>query len=117
MTRYRVLVTATALEAVERHVRFVSDEQHSPRNAERWLQAISDAVGSLETLPRRAKLAEEDAYVTYEVRRLVVYNHLLLFTIDDDRGVVHIIGLRHGQRLPTPEQLPATMDELRDAEE
>ena len=48
------------------------------------LEQVWDAVDSLEHLPRRAAKAQEDEFVAYEVRQLVVGGHLLLFTIDDD---------------------------------
>lgn len=64
-------------------------------------------MDSLEQWPRRAALAEESAYVEYEVRQFVVGRHLLLFTIDDDRRKVWVIGLLHGHRLPRPSELPA----------
>ena len=62
---------------------------------------------SLEQWPRRAAKAEEDAYVEYEVRQLIVGNHLVLFTVDDDSRTVWIIELRHGHRRPRPRDLPA----------
>ena len=49
---------------------------------------------------------KSNEYFEHEVRQLVVGSHLLLFTIDDDRRTVWIVGLRHGHRLPRQEELP-----------
>ncbi len=106
MTNYAVELTNAALAAIAAQAHYIAIEDQAPRSAERWLGRIWDAVGSLEQLPKRAGKAEEDAYVDYEVRKLVIDNHLLLFTIDDDRRKVWIIGLRHGHHLPQPEELP-----------
>jgi hypothetical protein len=40
------------------------------------------------------------------VRRVIVGNHLLLFTVDEADRQVWVIGFRHGSRLPRPEDLP-----------
>lgn len=102
---YEVEVTSTALVAISAAAKHIAVEALAPMNAQRWLERVWDAVTSLEHFPRRAQLAPEDEYVDYEVRRLRVGSHLLLFTVDDARRTVFIIGLRHGKRLPMPNQL------------
>jgi len=106
MTRYSVEVTESALAAITAHARYIALDAQSPGNAARWLEAVWDAVDSLEAWPRRAGTAEEDAHVDHDVRQLVVGSHLLLFTVDEERRIVWIIGLRHGHRLPRPDDLP-----------
>lgn len=116
MSNYAVEVTDAALTAITAQARYIAVESQAPQNAKRWLGRIWDAVDSLEQFPRRAGKAEEDAYVEYEVRKLVIDSHLLLFTIDDDRRKIWIIGLRHGHRLPRPGDLPPDQASLDDAE-
>ncbi len=106
MTRYAVELTDSALASISAQARYIAVEAQMPVNAQRWLERVWKAVDSLEQWPRRAAKAAEDAYVEYEVRQLVVGSHLLLFTIDDDRRKVWIVGLRHGHRLPRPDELP-----------
>lgn len=106
MTRYAVEVTEAALEAVEEHVRYIAVEAQAPLNAARWLDRILGAAASLEQFPKRGPLAEEDAYVGHEVRHFVVGNHLLLFSVDEERKTVWVLGLRHARRLARPGELP-----------
>ncbi len=112
MTSFSVELTDAAMAAIATQAQYIATEDQAPLNAERWLARIWDAVDSLEQSPRRAAKAEEDAYVEYEVRRLVIDSHLLLYTIDDDRRKVWIIGLRHGHRLPRPGDLPTDPNSL-----
>ncbi len=112
MSNYAVELTDAAMAAIATQAEYIAVEAQAPLSAESWLAKIWDAVDSLEQSPRRAGKAEEDAYVEYEVRRLVIGTHLLLFTIDDDRQKVWIIGLRHGHRLPRPGDLPVEPDSL-----
>ena len=106
MTRHEVQLTETALVAIGAQARYIAKKAKAPLDAQRWLERIWDAVDSLERFPRRAALAEEAAYVDYEVRQLVIGTHLLLFTIDDTQKRVWIIGLRHGRRLPRSGETP-----------
>jgi plasmid stabilization system protein ParE len=106
MTEYSVEVTDAAFVALRRHARYIAVDAGAPQNAKSWLEQVWDAVDSLERFPRRAPKAAEDAFVDYEVRELVVGSHLLLFTIDEERRKVWIVGLRHGHRLPRPKDLP-----------
>jgi len=106
MIEYSVEVTDTAFAAIRREARYIAVDVKEPENANRWLELLWDAVDALERIPRGAHVAEEQAYVDYEVRQLVVGTHLVLFTIDDERQKVWIVGVRRGQRRPRPEELP-----------
>ncbi|MCD4748091.1 MAG: type II toxin-antitoxin system RelE/ParE family toxin [Thermoanaerobaculales bacterium] len=106
MTKYTVELTDAALAAIAAQARYIAVEAKAPLNAKRWLEQVWDAVDSLERWPRRTAKAEEDAYLAYEVRQLIVGSHLLLFTVDDDRRTVWVVGLRHGHRLPRSGDLP-----------
>ena len=77
-------------------------EQHAGETGARWSLRMSEAVESLAELPRRCKLAPEDASSPYEVRELLYGDkpHLyrLLFTIENE--VVYVLHVRHGRILP-----------------
>ena len=76
------------------------------------LEKVWETIDSLEGNPRRGAKAEEDSYVEYEVRQLVVGGILLLFTVDDERKTVWVMGLRHGHRLVRPDDLPSDLSAL-----
>jgi len=114
MKEYTVEITDAAFVAIRNQARHIAIECQAPENAKRWLEQVWDAVDSLEHFPRRAAKAQEAEFVPYEVRQLVVGSHLILFTIDDDHRKVWIVGLRHGHRLPRPQDLqqnPASRDD------
>ena len=106
MSRFAVELTDAALSAIAEQARYIAVDAQAPVNAQSWLERIWDAADSLERWPCRATLAEEDAYVVYEVRQLVVGKHLILFTVDEERRKIWIIGFRHGHRRPRPGDLP-----------
>lgn len=110
MTRYAVEVTDAALDAIAEQARYIAVDARALLNAARWVERIWDAADSLEQLPRRGALAEENAYVEHEVRQLVVGRHLLLFTVDEECKTVWVLGLRHGRRLADPSALAERPD-------
>ncbi len=85
---------------------YIAIDRQAPLNASRWLEQVWDAIDGLEEMPNRHNLAPENDYKPYEVRRALVGDYLVLFTIDNSAGKVWVIGFRHGSRLPRPDELP-----------
>lgn len=114
--RYSVELTDTAATAILIHARYIAEHRREPLNAERWLESVWDAVDSLECMPRRCAVAEEDEYLDYEVRAILAGSVSLLLTIDDELEIVWIVAVRGEGQLPRPEQLPSSLDVLRGRE-
>lgn len=108
--KYKIEITRTAESSIFEQAYYIAVERRAPQAARRWLRRIWEAVDSLEQLPRRGKIAPEDKYLPYEVRMLTVRSHLILFTIDDERRKVVVVGFRRGKRLPRPADLPKSLD-------
>lgn len=87
-------------------VRYIAIEQESPLNAQGWLEDLWDAIETLEQMPHRCALAEEGGYRPFEIRKLVHGEYLILFTIDNERQTVFVIGVRHGMRQARPNERP-----------
>jgi hypothetical protein len=104
--KYAVEITDTAFELIRSQARYIAVDCKAPLNAARWLERVWDAIDGLEDTPARHNLAEEDAFKPYEVRRALVGDYLILFTIDDAAGKVWVIGFRHGARIPRPDDMP-----------
>jgi mRNA-degrading endonuclease RelE of RelBE toxin-antitoxin system len=104
--KYTVEVTKTAFELIQDQARYIAADCHAPLNASRWLEQIWDVVDGLESLPERHNFAPENDYKTYEVRRVLAGEYLILFTIDEPAKKVWVIGFRHGSRLPRPLDIP-----------
>lgn len=107
--KYRVETTDVARDLIREQARYIAVDRQAPLNAARWLEQVWDAVDGLEQMPARCPLAEEDGTKPYEVRRALVGDYVLLFTIDERARTVWIIGFRHGGRLPRPDDLPDAM--------
>ena len=109
--RYTVKLSVTVVEQITEYARFVAEQRRAPENAQRWLERVYDAIETLDRMPQRCDLAPENAHRPYEIRRLLIGQYLALFTIDEAKRAVHVIGFRHGYRLPRPGELPAKSPE------
>jgi plasmid stabilization system protein ParE len=103
---FDVEITDAALAAIRAQVKYIAIECRAPLNAGRWLERVWDAIDGLALMPERHGLAAEDEFKPYEVRRVLVGNYLILFTIEKKARKVWVIGFRHGSRLPRPGELP-----------
>jgi len=101
--RYRVDLTDEAWAKVRAQAMYIAKEAGAPLNAGRWLERVLDASETLDHSPRRCPLALENPFFPVELRALSVDGFLLLFTVDDDAGVVRILSARHGRQMPTSE--------------
>ena len=98
---YRVDLTDEAWSKIRDQARYIAEEAQAPLNAGQWLGRILDAVETLEQWPKRCPEAVESAFFPFQVRSLNIDGYLLLFTVDDDAGVVRVLNARHGRQLPT----------------
>ncbi len=101
-----ITLPATAREAIREQVRFIAVDQQSPQNAAEWLDRVWTCIDGLEFLPKRHLKAEGYDHLPYVVQRAILDNHLILFTVDEANATVYVVGLRHGARLPRPDELP-----------
>ena len=112
MKRFAVEITDAAMAEIRDHARYIAFERFDPGNAQSWLSKVWEAVDTLDAMPRAHPIAEESEDVDYEVRFVLAGRDVLLFTVDDERDTVWIIGLRGRGRLPRPDELPHDTDAL-----
>ncbi len=102
---YKVEISTSACDAINEQARYIAVDCQAPLDGSRWLEQVWDAIGGLEHMPSRHNLAPESAFKSYEVRRVLVGDYLILFTIDQAASTVWVIGFRRGSRLPRPDAL------------
>ena len=106
MIHYSVVVAPIAAEKIAEYGRYIAEASGSSEVAERWIDRVYATIEKLDHFPRRFELAEEDAFRDYEIRRQIIGNYLVLYTIDESRSTIRVVGFRHGARLPRPDELP-----------
>lgn len=104
--KYRVIVMPVAEAAINRHIAYLLNERRSPQAASRVLQRIDDAIDKLQTFPHAGGRPPEADHRDYLIRFRLVDRCLLLYTVDDAKRTVAVIGFRHGAQQPRPQDLP-----------
>jgi len=106
MRIYTIVVTPEAADQIARYGRYIEDVAGLPETAERWVQYVYTKIRKLEFSPQRHGLAVENAARNYEIRRQIIGNYLVLYHVNEPSETVHVIGFRHGSRLPRTDELP-----------
>ena len=110
MNSYRVIVAPVAAKSIADYGQYIAEVAGKPETAERWVNHVYDKISTLDAFPQRHALAEENGQREYEIRRQIIGNYLVLYSIDEASLTVHVVGFRHGHRLPQSEILPEKLD-------
>jgi len=103
--KFRVIIQDSAQRDLEEITAWIAED--SPERASKWYWRVKDAINTLESFPRRCRIAPENQFFDEEIRHLLHgkrrHIYRILFTIHESE--VHVIHIRHGARRPlTPAQ-------------
>ncbi len=94
---FRIEFARRAERALDEAYDFIANDSVS--HADQWYFEAKEAVLSLKHYPARCGFAYENDLVDFELRQLVFGKrsgrYRILFTIDSELRVVHIIAIRH----------------------
>ncbi len=91
---YRLFYTQRALNDLAEIVGYIADDD--PQAASRFGSSLLDYLDLLEKYPRMGARIRERS----QVRKLVHSPILIYYAVRDDEGIVEILHLRHGSRVP-----------------
>jgi plasmid stabilization system protein ParE len=95
---YKVIIQPPALTDIEAAYLYI--RSHAPSAAERWLDAVLDAVDTLGEFPDRCGRARESDEFEEDIRQLLVgrrpHVYRVLFVVRDK--AVRVLHLRHAAR-------------------
>jgi plasmid stabilization system protein ParE len=106
MRKYRVIVLPTVKAIIRSLIVMIATERHAPTAAQRLLSKIKQALVELKTFPHIGPRPPEDDFRPYLIRCRIIGKYLLLYTVNDEKRKVHVIGFRHGAQEPRPGLLP-----------
>ena len=104
--QYEVKLTAQAAEQIQEVVSYISKNLFEPETAKRWLNIIQENITSLNTMPARYPLTEEEPWRTYGIRKMVVKNFLVYYLINEEQKTVSVTAVIYGRR----DQIAALLD-------
>ncbi|MBR3954117.1 MAG: type II toxin-antitoxin system RelE/ParE family toxin [Clostridia bacterium] len=98
MDEYEVKITPQASAQMLEIFSYISRTFKESVAAERLLQELQKSILSLDTMPKRVALVDEDPWRSYGVHKMPVKNFLVYFWVNDAQKEVHITAVIYGRR-------------------
>ena len=88
MEQYKVEITKEALQDMEDIYNYIAVELLSPENAMGQYNRIADEILTLDTFPQRYRILDSEPEKQMELRRMLVDNYSVFYTIRGDKVIV-----------------------------
>ena len=88
MEQYKVEITKEALQDMEDIYNYIALELLSPENAMGQYNRIADEILTLDTFPQRYRIMDSEPEKQMELRRMLVDNYSVFYTIRGDKVIV-----------------------------
>ena len=98
MDEYKVKITPQASEQMSEIFGYISGTLKEAVAAERLLQELQKSILSLNTMPKRVLLTDEEPWRSYGIRKMLVKNFLVYFWVNEELKEVHITAVVYGRR-------------------
>ncbi|MBQ1328339.1 MAG: type II toxin-antitoxin system RelE/ParE family toxin [Lachnospiraceae bacterium] len=93
MKKYTVKITRQARDHIREIKKYIEQELAAPEAASNTLAILKKEIKSLETMPERIKLTEEEPWRSRDVHRMRVKNYYVYFWIDEVNSKVQITSI------------------------
>lgn len=98
MDKYSIDITQSAELDIIGIVGYISDEFLSPETAGELLQRFHETVITLEDFPYRNGLVLDERLALQGIRKTMVDNYLIFYTINEEQKIVTIIRILYSRR-------------------
>lgn len=98
MDEYKVKITPQASTQMLELFSYISNTLKEPVAAERLLDELQKSILSLDTMPKRVALVDEQPWLSYGVHKMPVKNFLVYFWVNEELKEVHITAVIYGRR-------------------
>ena len=96
--RYTVKITTQAQEQLREIISYIRFTLQSPGTAQKMLDTLQKEIFSLEQLPNRVPLTEEEPWHSQGIHKLSIKNYLVYFWVNEDTKTVQVIGIIYGRK-------------------
>jgi len=98
MNKYYVEVTDVAQTDLKEIVSYISIELKNPTSAKSLLANIKDNILSLEEMPKRQNLVNDEVLSNRGIRRLLGDNYMIFYVVDESKKKVTVIRTLYARR-------------------
>ena len=98
MDEYKVKITPQAKEHMLEIFSYIGTTLKVPVAAERLLDELQRSILSLNIMPKRVPLVEDEPWRGYGIHKMPVKNFFVYFWVNDKQKEVHIIAVIYSRR-------------------
>lgn len=98
MKSYNVLMTQPAADDLKGIAAYISNEFREPSIAEKLVGKIKEVVMSLSEMPTRHSLVADEKLAIQEIRKIVVDNYIVFYTVSEKDATVTVVRILYGRR-------------------
>jgi toxin ParE1/3/4 len=95
---YRIDITEFAEQDISKAVRYIAADLQTQTAADNLLSDVADAINSLEEMPLRHVLADDETLAECGIRFFSVHNYLVFYAVREERKTVVIERFLYGRR-------------------
>ena len=98
MTEYKIVIEETAENDLVGILSYISDTLHEPNIAMKIYGSIKKEILTLNQMPFRCGVVNEEPYRSMGVRRIAVENYTAFYVVDEEEKTVHIFRILYNRR-------------------
>lgn len=98
MTQYDVLMSPFAKADIAEIGDYITKTLLAPETARTFLRSLVKEIDSLSQMPARIRPIDRKPWNTYGIRRLLVKNFYIYYTIDEDKRHVYVLNIIYSKR-------------------
>jgi plasmid stabilization system protein ParE len=98
LAEYKVIIEHPAQKDLQGLLRYISDTLKEPVIARRVYTLIREQILTLNKMPFRNNIVQEQPYATMEVHKLLVENYIMFYIINEEKCEVHILHILYNRR-------------------
>ena len=95
MDKYAVKLYARAYRDLDEIYAYIAGNLSSPDTALNMVDALEEAIFSLEEMPERGSIRRIGIYADAGYRQLFVKNYVIIYRVQKDKKEVHIVTVRY----------------------
>ena len=98
MREYKVIIELPAQRDLQGLLRYITDSLKEPVIAKRIYTSIKEQILTLNQMPLRHSVVQEQPYAAMGVRKLLVENYIAFYILDEEKCEVHILRILYNRR-------------------
>ena len=98
MEHFKVFIEPAAKTDLHDILPYITEALYEPKIAERICESIETAIFSLQQLPMRYNVIEEEPFSSKMIRKMPVKNYSIFYTVDNAGKEVHILRVVYSRR-------------------